>query len=516
MEKLEEESAAKFISALIKSVQTLCHGYLEFNNGIEIVGHINLNVDKGSSLHYILEEKVCKNEENSTLFISNSFHAQNQKSDSKSKGKDSDALLGTRSEEKNSSSDLDEAGKLSAISSISTALSKSHEKNRSGSTSSTKDPENLHSKPSSSTAKRKVSEDHTNDTRAAKSSRLSSSPSPVSHFLIHSPHDPSGSSSPVDTKPSVRQLHADDSSGTVLPQTAVVTSDGAGDLGVNLAGSVLERVDDHSNSDLPDRGEDSDGDLEVTFIKEEYVEGEPSACQFENSGGQQYGRGTHQRASSSDMSDGSMYPVPLHHSQSASSTFVPSAHDMGGAQHYGPSTSSQPQPGTSGVRGVSFGLQSSWIQPLSPKDLKNLVVPAGAWVRCNSLLSERDALALAQEDGGQPGNDPMQEGREAQSDPVYCALCKAQYRSIGSLKRHYRQSHMNLPVFRCEKCGAGFMYKDHYVGHMNKHNNTPTFQCTKCPKKFIYKGDMYKHRKLCTGRGEETPHTDMGGEESKD
>ncbi|XP_076468968.1 uncharacterized protein LOC143299566 isoform X1 [Babylonia areolata] len=348
MEKLDEDSAAKFINALIKSLQTLCHGYLNFDNGIEIVGHINLNVDKGSSMHYILEEKVCKNEENSTLFISNSFHAQNQ--NSKSKGKDSDTV-GNRNEEKTSSADLGQAGKLSAISSISSALSKSHEKNRSGSTSSAKDSENLHSKPLSSTAKRKASDDYTNDVRAAKQAQLCSSPSPVSHFLSQSPHDPSGSSSPVDTKPSLRQLHGDESSGTVLPQTAAVSSDNAGDLGVNLVGSVLERVDDQSNSDLQDRGDDSDGDLEVTFIKEEYVEGEQSACQFENSGGQQYGRGTLQRASSSDMSDGSMYPVSLHHSQSASSTFVPSSHDLATAQHYGPSTSSQPQPGTSGIRG---------------------------------------------------------------------------------------------------------------------------------------------------------------------
>ena len=40
MEKLDEESATKFINALIKSVQTLCHGYLDFHNGIEIIGHI--------------------------------------------------------------------------------------------------------------------------------------------------------------------------------------------------------------------------------------------------------------------------------------------------------------------------------------------------------------------------------------------------------------------------------------------------------------------------------------------
>lgn len=297
MEKLDEESATKFINALIKSVQTLCHGYLDFHNGIEIIGHINLNVDKGSSLHYILEEKVCKNEENSTLFISNSFHAQNHKPDAKAKGKDSQAAqVGNQVVQRTNSTDTGEVGRVSsAISSISSALSRSHEKSHSGSTSSTKDLDTSHSIPVSSTAKRKSSDDVNNDVRTAKSSRMSSSPSPVSHFLSQSPHGPSGSSSPVDTKPTLSELRGEESMGTVLPQTAAVSGDSVGDLGVNLAGSVLERVDDHSNSDLPDRGDDSDGDLEVTFIKEEYVEGEQSACQFQNSGGQQYGRGTHQR-----------------------------------------------------------------------------------------------------------------------------------------------------------------------------------------------------------------------------
>ena len=60
------------------------------------------------------------------------------------------------------------------------------------------------------------------------------------------------------------------------------------------------------------------------------------------------------------MPDASLYPVSLHHS--ASATFVPSAHDMTAAQHYGPSTSSsQPQPGTSGVRGRNL----NFVLPLS-------------------------------------------------------------------------------------------------------------------------------------------------------
>ncbi|XP_076469026.1 uncharacterized protein LOC143299566 isoform X7 [Babylonia areolata] len=516
MEKLDEDSAAKFINALIKSLQTLCHGYLNFDNGIEIVGHINLNVDKGSSMHYILEEKVCKNEENSTLFISNSFHAQNQ--NSKSKGKDSDTV-GNRNEEKTSSADLGQAGKLSAISSISSALSKSHEKNRSGSTSSAKDSENLHSKPLSSTAKRKASDDYTNDVRAAKQAQLCSSPSPVSHFLSQSPHDPSGSSSPVDTKPSLRQLHGDESSGTVLPQTAAVSSDNAGDLGVNLVGSVLERVDDQSNSDLQDRGDDSDGDLEVTFIKEEYVEGEQSACQFENSGGQQYGRGTLQRASSSDMSDGSMYPVSLHHSQSASSTFVPSSHDLATAQHYGPSTSSQPQPGTSGIRG-SRPVRPSTLPQHSPSPRVRSQIEArpmphmpvlwgtlGDWGQAS--LSQHTQHGGAQGVGSAPLGAASDVGRSGTAaPPLYkCQWCDAEFMTSHGYKGHVRKNHSNDPNFRCKVCGKGFMMRGHYVGHMNMHNNVKTFQCPSplCGRRFAYKSSLNAHLKCCSTLRQQEP-----------
>ncbi|XP_070210869.1 dentin sialophosphoprotein-like isoform X23 [Littorina saxatilis] len=350
MEKLDDEAAAKFISALTKSVQTLCHGFLDFHTGVEILGYINLNVDKGSKLHYVLEEKVCKNEENSTLFISNSFHAQNQKQD---KGKDSESeSSGSTGAHRSNSTDNGERSRVSsAISSISTALSRSHEKFPLDSTSSAKDAADMvQSRPISNTSKRKASDDLNSDIRSAKSSHMRSSPSPVSHFLSHSqsPHGRTGRTSPIDRKPSVSELRGENSSGTVLPQTAGISGDGAGDLGVNLAGSVLERVDDHSNSDLPDRGDDSDGDLEVTFIKEEYMEGEQSSCQFENSTGQ-FGRGTNRRASSTDnMPDASLYPISLH--PSASATYVPGSQDMASAQHYGPSTSSQP--GASGVRDV--------------------------------------------------------------------------------------------------------------------------------------------------------------------
>ncbi|XP_025093282.1 uncharacterized protein LOC112563530 isoform X3 [Pomacea canaliculata] len=377
---MDEESASKFINALIKSVQTLCHGYVDFNNGVEIIGYINLSVDKGSSFDYVLKEKVCKNEENSTLFISNSFHAQ-PKPDKPVKAKN--GQVETHISQRRHSVDTSESNQLSsAISSISTVLSGSHSQEKSRSIFSAKDSPASSSSSSShhiqSTAKRK-GEDDVNHDHPPKAANLSHESSSQHFFHPESSPHVSATSSPVDSKPSMSDVagNVGESSrrtstvtseemqphiaGTMLPQTATVTSDANSDLGVNLASSVLERIDDQSNSEMQEK-DDSDLDLEVTFIKEEYVEGERSACEFQNSGGGQYGRGPDQRASTSSdsMADTPLYPVALHTS-AAAATFAPGSHEMAAmAQHYsgipssslgigaGPSTSHQPGP--SGMR----------------------------------------------------------------------------------------------------------------------------------------------------------------------
>lgn len=95
---MDEDSSSKFIGSLTKFLQSLCNGYVEFQSGVELAGHIYLSVDTGKKIDYILHEKVCKNDENSVTFISNSFHAQpiekaksavnHQRSDSSPKPKD--------------------------------------------------------------------------------------------------------------------------------------------------------------------------------------------------------------------------------------------------------------------------------------------------------------------------------------------------------------------------------------------------------------------------------------------
>ncbi|KAK7481304.1 hypothetical protein BaRGS_00027564 [Batillaria attramentaria] len=72
---MDSDSSTKFIASLTKFLQSLCNGYVEFQNGVELAGHIYLSIDTGEKVDYILHEKVCKNDENSVTFISNSFHA---------------------------------------------------------------------------------------------------------------------------------------------------------------------------------------------------------------------------------------------------------------------------------------------------------------------------------------------------------------------------------------------------------------------------------------------------------
>ncbi|XP_076465058.1 uncharacterized protein LOC143296877 isoform X10 [Babylonia areolata] len=473
MEKLGDESAAKFINALIKSVQTLCHGYLDFQNGVEIIGHINLSVDKGNSLDYILKEKVCKNAENSTLFISNSFHAE-PKPEQEVSGKTSQS--GNQLTQNSESPDTAESGRVSsAICSISTALTESRERSRRN--SGAKDSGSSHSQPNA--VKRKASEEESSEFRPAKISYHDN----FSHVTSESSH-PQGSSSPVDSKESLLALRTADTdmSETVLPQTASVRSDGL-DIGVNLAGSVLEPVEGQNNPDLQDREDDSDGDLEVTFIKEEYVEGEGPSCDFES---QQFARGPQQRASDG-LPDPSIFSLGPQ-SSSASSTYVPSA--AGPQFPVGTSSStSQPQPGPSGMRGLHQHYP----------DVKVLrdIFPVGT-NRSPSLVSSQRATAPSEAVWTENKPDTHREHSYdfgTGSAILLCEFCDKSFTSKSGLSKHKNAVHFLRKPYNCTVCGKGFIQKEHFEGHMNMHNNVKAYRCEICSKEFVYRTSLNQHRR---------------------
>lgn len=63
-----------FVAKLAKALQMLCHGYLEYNSTIEIIGHINLRIDN-QKFDYIVNEQVSRQGGESTFFQSNSYHS---------------------------------------------------------------------------------------------------------------------------------------------------------------------------------------------------------------------------------------------------------------------------------------------------------------------------------------------------------------------------------------------------------------------------------------------------------
>lgn len=148
---MNSDSANKFISALVKSLQTLCHGYVEFNDGIEIIGHLYLNIDSGSSFDYVVKEKVCKNAENSTVFVSKSFQAQAPPEECIIRKEKDDDQTVIFEDSSNMSLTAGTSRLQSAISSISNVLSGApHDSHKSRLLD-----QSLHHPPAQSTSKRK-------------------------------------------------------------------------------------------------------------------------------------------------------------------------------------------------------------------------------------------------------------------------------------------------------------------------------------------------------------------------
>lgn len=74
---MDEDTASKFVSSLVKSIQSLCNGYIEFASSIEVIGHIHVNIDRNLKFNYVLSEEVNKSRsEAATVFSSHSYHSK--------------------------------------------------------------------------------------------------------------------------------------------------------------------------------------------------------------------------------------------------------------------------------------------------------------------------------------------------------------------------------------------------------------------------------------------------------
>ncbi|KAK7473349.1 hypothetical protein BaRGS_00035397 [Batillaria attramentaria] len=74
---MDGDTASKFVASLVKSIQALCNGYIDFSSSIEVIGHIHLRIDENKKFNYVLSEEVSKSQnEAATVFSSHSYHSQ--------------------------------------------------------------------------------------------------------------------------------------------------------------------------------------------------------------------------------------------------------------------------------------------------------------------------------------------------------------------------------------------------------------------------------------------------------
>ena len=147
---MDEDTASRFVSSLVKSIQALCNGYIDFSSSIEVIGHIHLNIDRNKKLDYVLTEEVSKSmSEGSTMFASHSYHShpppsKSNDSSKKQKNTDSDPIgisiqdvsnSRTNSQDKNSNN-VQDSGDSSHSGSQDNAISIKQERLKSESRSS--------------------------------------------------------------------------------------------------------------------------------------------------------------------------------------------------------------------------------------------------------------------------------------------------------------------------------------------------------------------------------------------
>ena len=73
---MDYKTSTKFISSLAKIMQSLCNGYVEFIDNVQVTGHLYLSIDASKTIEYYVDETVTKSKDSDVVFKSNSFHAQ--------------------------------------------------------------------------------------------------------------------------------------------------------------------------------------------------------------------------------------------------------------------------------------------------------------------------------------------------------------------------------------------------------------------------------------------------------
>ena len=280
---MDSESSTKFIGSLTKFLQSLCNGYVEFEEGVELIGHIYLSVDAGKTskkLNYFLNEKVCKND-NSVTFISNSFHAQPESKTKGGSGKEDGKKDDDVSDSAENVPRSTNTGTVPSRPPISSRSAPSPNQNRSGVHAGSKRPGSPLSAPTPPSQRRMQASSIRSSVGSPASKTVPSSPSSSSQDNIPSPSPGRKNRSETSQPPS----NQSDNTGAENENDFVPSNLPSINPPPDFASFLGTLTSDNQPSRDQRSPPDTKPDTDVTFIKEEFVS-EPSSCAQAGSSGQ--------------------------------------------------------------------------------------------------------------------------------------------------------------------------------------------------------------------------------------
>ncbi|XP_076460721.1 uncharacterized protein LOC143293577 isoform X15 [Babylonia areolata] len=457
---MDEESSTKFMGSLTKFLQSLCNGYVEFEDGVELIGHIYLSVDAGKTgkkLNYFLNEKVCKND-NSVTFISNSFHAQPEGKAKGQSGKDGEGKKDDEvSETSESVPKSTNAGTVPLRTPMSSRSAPSPNQSRSGVQTGTKRPGSPLSAPTPP-SQRRMQSSVKSSVGSPVSKTVPSSPSSSSQDNIPSPSPARKNRSEISQPPSNQSDNASiDNESDIVPSN-IMTINPPPDFASFIGSLTSDNQTSRDQRSPPDMKPDTD----VTFIKEEFVS-EPSSCAQTGSSGQ------------SGRSGDDLYPVMLHQNTSvfpSTSSAYPSA--TATSQHPGfpgASTSQSdpfnPQDGAD--PSVAQGLSSPHAS-FGSHMLQSLFTPKAPFHQTPSLTYSHGRQEFrCPKCGMQYFVHAVFERHVAKCDgnnPLVCRICKRVFSQACATKEHMRGFHGIGEKVSCQFCGKDFKYKTSLYTHL--------------------------------------------------